>query len=154
MKTVSLDTHVQEVVTRLNKTTAQLVTIVMEKHNFQKLVLQARSIDTSFNQVLKLVNRVFQAFIVREAAWVLHLIMSSFVAKDTTARQVPQTRKGKYPETLPSLALEFQSMSVPRVLIVPKAQRVLCRVLMDFTKIARGKKFVKLAQPALTVLAI
>jgi len=154
MKTVSLDTHVQEVVTRLNKTTAQLVTIVMEKHNFQKLVLQARSIDTSFNQVLKLVSHVFQASTVQEAAWVLHQTMSSFVAKDTTARQVPQTRKGKYPETLPSLALEFQSMSVPRVLIVPKAQRDLFRVLMDFTKIARGKKFVKLAQPAPTVLAI
>jgi len=147
MKTVSLDTHVQEVVTRLNKTPAQLVFIVMEQHSFQKVVPQARSIDTSFNQVLKLVSHVFQVSIVPEAAWVLHLTMSSSVAKDTTARQAPQTRKEIY-------LVALQNTSVPRALIVPKAQRVLFRVLMDFIKTARGKKFVKLAQPGLTALAI
>ena len=147
MKTVSLDTHVQEVVTRLNKAPAQLVIIVMEQHCFQKLVLQEHSIDTSYNLVLKLVSHVCQVSIVPEAAWVLHLIMSFFVAKDTTARQAPQTRKEIY-------LVALQNTSVPRALIVPKAQRVLFRVLMDFTKIARGKKFVKLAQPGLTALAI
>ena len=95
MKIVSLDTLVQEVVTRQNKILAQQATIVMEQHNFLLHVLLEHSIDMSSSKVLKLVSHVFQVSIAQETAWALHLIMSSFVAKDTTARQVRQTRKAK-----------------------------------------------------------